>query len=83
MKLVKTHQKGGEGVNLKALAFKLQAALIQRGRIVRINQRQVWLPDTGRMVTKYILREESETLLESYRIVDVVKCLAEELGDTS
>ena len=70
-------------MNLKALAFKLQTALIQRGRIVRINQRQVWLPDTGRMVTKYILREDGETLLESYRIVDVVKCLAKELGDTS
>lgn len=70
-------------MNLRSLAFKLQAALVARGRIIKIDQRQVWFEEAGRMITKYILREDGETLLESYRIVDVVKCLAEELGDTS
>lgn len=70
-------------MNLKSLAYKLQTALIQRGRVIRINQRQVWIPDPGRMVTKYILREDGDTLLETYRIVDVVRFMAEELGDTS
>lgn len=70
-------------MNLRSLAFKLQAALVARGRIIKIDQRQVWFEEAGRMITKYILREGGEKRLETFKIVDVVRFLAGELGDTS
>ena len=70
-------------MNLRSLAFKLQTALVARGRIIKIDQRQVWFEEAGRMITKYILREGVEKRLETFKIVDVVRFLAEELGDTS
>lgn len=70
-------------MNLRSLAFKLQAALVARGCIIKIDQRQVWFEEAGRMITKYILREGGEKRLETFKIVDVVRFLAEELGDTS
>ena len=70
-------------MNLRSLAFKLQTALVARGRIINIDQRQVWLEEAGRMITKYILREGGEKCLETFKIVDVVRFLAKELGDTS
>lgn len=70
-------------MNLRSLAFKLQAALLARGRIVKIDQRQVWFREAKRMGTKYIVRENMEVLLETFKIVDVVQFLAGELGDSS
>lgn len=70
-------------MNLRSLAFKLQAALVAKGRIIKIDQRQVWFEEAGRMITKYILREGDEKRLETFKIVDVVRFLVGELGDTS
>lgn len=70
-------------MNLRSLAFKIQTALVARGRIIKIDQRQVWIEEAGRMITKYILREGGEKCLETFKIVDVVRFLAKELGDTS
>ena len=70
-------------MNLRSLAFKLQTALLAQGRIVKIDQRQVWFGEAKRMATKYIVKENTEVLLETFKIVDVVRFLAGELGDTT
>lgn len=72
---------------LKTIANKLQTALSARGRYITINQTQVYSEKMEKMCTKYILREKREiqgkkrniTLLETFRIVDVVTFLVEEL----
>ena len=72
---------------LKSLAKKLQTALTLRGRYITINQTQAYSERLEKMCTKYILREKrtvlgkekNVTLLETFRIADVVKFLAEEL----
>ena len=70
---------------LKNIAYKLQTALCQRGRYIKINQHQAYSERQGRMVTKYVLQEtmelpngkrKSETILETYQLADVVKELA-------
>ena len=72
-------------MNIKATAYKLQKALLLRGRRIKINQIQAYSPKAGRMITKYIVMESRETadgrtktttLLESYSMVDIVKLLA-------
>lgn len=70
---------------LKSIVYKLQTALCQQGRYIKINQHQSYSERQGRMVTKYVLQEtmelpngkrKSETILETYQLADVVKKLA-------
>lgn len=84
---------GGErsrGMNLKRLAYKLQTALLQQGMKVKINQFQSYSEQNKRMITKYVLtipiesgnQIKNKTVLESYRLSEVVQKLAELLrGD--
>ena len=74
---------------LKQLVYKLQTALCQQGRYVKINQHQRYSPKQGRMVTKYVLQETRDTgtgktktvtLLETYQQAEVVKELARIYG---
>lgn len=70
---------------LRQLAKKLQTALCQKGRYVKINQRQSYSARSQKMLTKYILQESQEengewrtvTHLETYQMAEVVKKLAE------
>lgn len=70
---------------LKSIVYKLQTALCQQGRYIKINQHQAYSERQGRMVTKYVLQEtrelpsgkrEAVTILETYQLADVVKKLA-------
>lgn len=70
--------------NLRALAYKLQKALLANGVKIKINQMQAYSERMGRMVTKYMVYEyrpdekpKNVTLLETYQIADVVKLLAD------
>ena len=74
-------------MNARRLMYKLQTALCANGVRVRIDQRQHWSDKAGRMLTIYEVRKEDGTLLcKSYRAIDVVQTLAEQLagggGDT-
>lgn len=71
--------------SLRQLAKKLQTALCQQGRYIKINQHQTYSEKQGRMVTKYVIQEnrttstgkqKSFTILETYQLADVVKKLA-------
>lgn len=71
--------------SMRQLAHKLQTALCQKGRYIKINQYQAYSERKGRMVTKYVLQEtrttekagrKTFTILESYQLADVVKKLA-------
>ena len=72
---------------MKSIAYKLQTALSLQGRYITINQTQVYSERLEKMCTKYILRERREilgrkknvTLLETFRMIDVVTFLAGEL----
>lgn len=74
--------------NLRRTAAKLQTALCQKGVYIKINQVQVYSEKRERMVTKYMLiqtekiagRNKNTTILETYLIAEVVKCLAEMYG---
>ena len=74
---------------LRQLAKKLQTALCQKGRYIKINQRQSYSEKAQKMLAKYILQESREengrprtiTHLESYQMADVVKKLAELYGE--
>ena len=68
--------------NLRALAYKLQKALLANGVKIKINQMQTYSERMDRMVTKYVVYEyrpdekpKNVTLLETYQIADVVKLL--------
>lgn len=77
-------------MNLKGIAYKLQKALCLRGRYIKINQTQYYSTEKERMLTKYSLKEKciinsrgdtkDITLLETFRMIDIVNYLAEELG---
>ena len=77
-------------MNLKGIAYKLQKALCLRGRYIKINQTQYYSAEKKRMLTKYSLKEKCVinsrgdtkdiTLLETFRLIDIVNYLAEELG---
>ena len=76
-------------MNLRRLSNKLQLALCQKGRYIRINQYQSYSERVERMVTKFVLTErrmtetgemKNFTILETYRMADVVKILAELYG---
>lgn len=71
--------------SLRQTANKLQTALCQKGRHIKINQFQSYSERAGRMVTKFVLQETRETptgkrkavtILETYQLADVVKKLA-------
>lgn len=69
---------------LKSIANKLQKALTMNGRYITINQNQFYSDKLEKMCTKYVLKEKMEidgkmkdmTLLETFRMVDVVNFLA-------
>lgn len=73
---------------LKSIANKLQKALTINGRYITINQNQFYSEKLEKMCTKYVLKEKSEiddkmqnvTLLETFRMVDVVNFLADLLN---
>lgn len=71
--------------SLRQLARKLQTALCQKGRYIKLNQHQSYSEKQERMVTKYVLQETREfpnskkknvTILETYQLADVVQKLA-------
>jgi hypothetical protein len=77
-------------VNIKRLAYKLQTALTQKGRFIKINQYQNYSPRAERMVTKYVVVEKKPNnkgklkdfvILETYQMAEVVKKLAELLQE--
>ena len=73
---------------LKSIANKLQKALTMNGRYITINQNQFYSEKLEKMCTKYVLKEKKEidnkmqnvTLLETFRMVDVVNFLADLLN---
>ena len=73
---------------LKSIANKLQKALTMNGRYITINQNQFFSEKLEKMCTKYVLKEKMEiddkmqnvTLLETFRMVDVVNFLADLLN---
>lgn len=73
---------------LKSIANKLQKALTMNGRYITINQNQFYSEKLEKMCTKYVLKEKMEidnkmqnvTLLETFRMVDVVNFLADLLN---
>ncbi|MBQ3006765.1 MAG: hypothetical protein IJD78_04300 [Clostridia bacterium] len=77
-------------MNLKGIAYKLQKALCLRGRYIRINKIQFYSSERQKMSTKFILKErrvvdddgeeKDFTLLETFRMIDIVNFLADELG---
>ena len=74
--------------SLRALAYKLQTALMHKGIKIKINQMQAYSEKRDRMVTKYVVYEcrpdekpKNVTLLETYQIADVVKLLASRYSD--
>ena len=71
--------------SLRQLARKLQTALCQKGRYIKLNQHQLYSEKQERMVTKYVLQETRDfpngkkknvTILEAYQLADVVQKLA-------
>lgn len=73
---------------LKSIANKLQKALTMNGRYITINQNQFYSEKLEKMCTKYVLKEKTEidgetknvTLLETFRMVDVVNFLSDLLN---
>ena len=77
-------------MNLRRTAARLQLALCQKGKYIKINQYQSYSPKAERMVTKFVLVEKRETpegkmkdfpILETYQMAAVVKELARMYGD--
>ena len=71
--------------SLRQLTSKLQTALCQKGRHIKVNQFQSYSDKAERMVTKFVLQEtklneagkaKTVTLLETYQLADVVQKLA-------
>ena len=73
---------------LKSIANKLQKALTMNGRYITINQNQFYSDKLEKTCTTYVLKEKMEiddkmqndTLLETFRMVDVVNFLADLLN---
>ena len=73
---------------LKSIANKLEKALTMNGRYITINQNHFYSEKLEKMCTKYVLKEKMEiddkmqnvTLLETFRLVDVVNFLADLLN---
>jgi hypothetical protein len=81
-------KRGGGLMNLKGLSYKLQKALLQKGRKIKINQTQHYSEEKNKMYTKYVLKEylqtgnkkKDVTLLESFSLIDVVNRLVDMLN---
>ena len=75
--------------SLRALVAKLQTALTQKGRYIKINQFQSWSDRQQRMVTKFVVCEKrmindkykDVSILETYQMAEVAKGLASLLND--
>ena len=67
-------------MNIRRTMYKLQTALNMRGRRVKINQFQSWSDLQKRMVTKFVIIEDGDTILETYHTAEAVKALADLLG---
>lgn len=73
---------------LKSTVYKLQKALTLRGRYITINQTQFYSEQLDKMCTKYFLREKQEidgedkniTLLETFRMIDIINFLVDMLN---
>ena len=73
---------------LKSIVYKLQKALTLKGRYITINQTQFYSEQLEKMCTKYFLREMQEvdgeeknvTLLETFRMIDIINFLADMLN---
>ena len=65
-------------MNAKRTMYKLQTALCAKGIKVKINQRQHWSENTGRMVTEYLVVLDGfyKPVFESYRPHEIVQYLA-------
>lgn len=69
--------------NLKSIAYKVQKALMQKGRYITISQMQNYSNNIEAMVTIYVVREKrmvegkvkNVVLLETYKMIDVVNYL--------
>lgn len=75
--------------SMRQLAHRLQLALCQKGRHIKLNQYQSYSEKRERMVTKYVLtelrktptgRKKNFTILETYQMSEVVKALADIYG---
>ena len=76
-------------MNLRYIVNRLQTALVQRGRRIKINQFQSFPAGADHAVTKYVLQERRKdkrgveknvTLLETFKLSEAVTKLAEELA---
>ena len=69
-------------MNAKATMYKLQTALCAKGTRVKINQKQHWSENAGRMVTKYLVVLDGlyDAVFESYRPHEIVQYLADMLN---
>lgn len=73
---------------LKLIVKKLQSALAINKRYITVDQNQFYSEKLRKMCTKYVLKEKIEIdgktqnviLLETFRITDVVKFLADLLN---
>ena len=73
---------------LKSIVYKLQKALTLKGRYITINQTQFYSKRLDKMCTKYFLREKQEidgeeknaTLLETFRMIDIINFLTDMLN---
>ena len=71
-------------MSLKRIATKLQRALCAKGIIVKINHVQIYSEIKNAVMTKYVViltekvnsKNKNTTLLETYRIADVVTLLS-------
>lgn len=69
-------------MNTTRMMYKLQSALCRRGRVIRINVWQFYSEEAKRMISKYSLVEDGETIMESCSTAEVVRFLAGELGES-
>lgn len=69
-------------MNARRTMYKLQTALCAKGKLVRINQKQIWNEECGRMITKYLVLPEDayKPVFESFQPHEIVKFLAGMLG---
>ena len=76
-------------MNLKIIAYKLQKALALKGIHITINQNQFYSEALEKMATKYVLKQKTQkngktkyqTVLETFKLIDVVNYLAKELKE--
>ena len=75
-------EKEVHSVNARRTMYKLQTALCAKGKLVRINQKQIWNEERGRMITKYLVLPEGayKPVFESFQPHEIVKFLAGMLG---